>query len=268
MFPSSQLGQLRELAEGVSTGVIALAHNTAGAMGALHPRFAAFDTPYLYRDVEHLMAAMASDSPVMQELNAGLIEAAGVRVLYAYYFGTRNLTANRAVTTPEDLSGVRIRAIPFPIYMAAVEGMGAVPVPVDWAEVPTALATGVVDGQENPLNVVVSHNLQDVQSHLMLTTHITAAQVIIINEDAWQALGEEQQAQVRAAAEQVHERASAALLEAEEGDLQTLRDAGMTAIGPEDGQDVETFRTSVNALAQTRFAEQFGTLYEQIDAIR
>ena len=73
------------------------------------------------------MKVMDVNSPVMKKLNDGLIKAAGVRVLYAYYFGTRQLTSNKAMQAPADLSGQKIRAIPFPIYMAAVEGLGAIP---------------------------------------------------------------------------------------------------------------------------------------------
>jgi TRAP-type transport system periplasmic protein len=159
VFPSSQLGKLQELAEAVSLGTIAFSHNTAGGIGSLYEPFGALDTPYLYRDVDHLMKVMDINSPVMQELNQGLIEAANVRVIYAHYFGRRNLTANKAVYSPADLAGEKIRAVPFPIYQTAVEGMGAAPVPVDWSEVPTALATGIVAGQENPVNVILNVKL-------------------------------------------------------------------------------------------------------------
>ena len=182
VYPASQLGKLQELAEAVSTGTIALSHNTAAGIGSLHEPFAALDTPYLYRDLDHLMKTVDVDSPLMKKLNEGLIKSAGVRVLYAYYFGTRQLTANKAVTQPSELAGMKIRAIPFPIYMTTVQGLGAVPVPVDWSEVPTALATGVVNGQENPVNVVLSSKLYEAQSHMMLTGHIMNAQVIVINE--------------------------------------------------------------------------------------
>src|SRR5688500_17441577 len=93
VYPSSQLGKLQELAEAVSTGTIALSHNTAGGIGSLYEPFGALDTPYLYRDYDHLMKVMDVDSPVMKKLNEGLVKAAGVRVLYAYYFGTRQLTS-------------------------------------------------------------------------------------------------------------------------------------------------------------------------------
>ncbi|UYG04091.1 TRAP transporter substrate-binding protein [Halomonas sp. LR3S48] len=267
IFPNSQLGKLQELAEAVSTGSIAISHNTAGAIGSLYPPFAAFDTPYLYRDIDHLMAVMDVDSPVMQELNEGLVDASGVRLLYAFYFGTRHLTTNQEIKSPDDLEGVKIRSIPFPIYMATVEGMGAVPVPVDWAEVPTALATGVVEGQENPVNVVVTSKLNEVQSHMMLTGHISAAQVIVMNDDTWQSLSPEHRDAITEAAAEVRERATAAMLEAEAEDFATLREAGMHIVGPEDGLELEAFRTRVSDRIAEEFTAQYGELYEQIAAV-
>ena len=169
--------------------------------------------------------------------------------------------------SPADLSGVKIRAVPFPIYTAAVEGMGAVAVPVDWSEVPTALATGVVQGQENPVNVVLSVKLYEVQSHLMLTGHMANAEVVVMNEDVWQGLDEAGKEAVRSAALQTRDRATGAILDNEEAETQQLRDLGMTVIGPEDGLDIEAFRASVSELVEERFAGEYGDLYEKIAAV-
>ena len=267
VFPSSQLGKLQELAEAVSLGTIAFSHNTAGGIGSLYEPFGALDTPYLYRDVDHLMKVMDVNSPVMRELNQGLIEAANVRVIYAHYFGRRNLTANKAVHSPADLAGVKIRSVPFPIYQTAIEGMGAVPVPVDWSEVPTALATGVVAGQENPVNVILNTKLYEVQSHLMLTGHMSNAEVVVMNEDAWQALSDAQRQAVEAASLEIRERATKAIQDNEAKETEELRKLGMTVIGPEDGLDIEAFRSSVSELVDQRFGEKYGSLYEKIRAI-
>ena len=267
VFPNSQLGKLQELAEAVSLGTIAFSHNTAGALGSLYQPFAALDTPYLYRDVDHLMKVTDVDSPVMQELNEGLIAAANVRVIYAHYFGRRNLTCNKAVMSPEDLAGTKIRAVPFPIYTTAVEGMGAVAVPVDWSEVPTALATGVVQGQENPVNVVLNVKLYEVQSHLMLTGHMSNAEVVVMNEDTWQGMSATEQDAVREAAEMTRQKATKAILDNEESETQQLRDLGMTVIGEEEGLDLAAFRASVSSLVDERFGQQYGALYEKIAAV-
>ena len=268
VYPASQLGKLQELAEAVSLGTIAFSDNTAGALGSLYEPFAALDTPYLYRDVDHLMAVTDVNSAVMQELNKGLIAAANVRVIYAHYFGRRNLTCNKAIKTPADLAGVKIRSVPFPIYTSAVEGMGAVAVPVDWSEVPTALATGVVQGQENPVNVVLKVKLYEVQSHLMLTGHMSNAEVVVMNEDVWQGLTAKQKAAVETAATQTREKATKAILDNEATETQKLRDLGMTVIGPEEGLDEAAFRASVNKLVQERFGAKYGDLYAKIAAVQ
>jgi len=268
VYPSSQLGKLQELAEAVSTGTIALSHNTAGGIGSLHEPFSALDTPYLYRDYDHLMKVMDVESPVMKKLNEGLIKAAGVRVLYAYYFGTRQLTSNKPMLQPSDLAGQKIRAIPFPIYMTAVQGLGAVPIPVDWSEVPQALATGQVQGQENPVNVVLSSKLYETQSHLMLTGHIMNAQLIVINDKVWQKLTQTQRDAISAAAQDVRKRASEMVKNQEAEETEKLKNLKMTVIGPGNGLKLDLYKASVDKVVQEKFGTKFGDLYKEIAAIK
>jgi len=269
VFPSSQLGTITEMAEMVSQGSVALHHNTYGGLSTLLPELGLFDTPYLYRDVDHLLKATNPEtSPALKELNEKLIEQRNVRVLYSFYFGTRNLTANNAVYSPADLKGRKIRAIPSDIYMAAVEGMGAIAVPVDWAEVPVALSTGVADGQENPVSVLVANNLNDVQKYLMLTGHIMGSEPVVMNENVWQNLSEEHKAAFRKVAAETREWASNYVVNGEDKDTQTLADRGMTVIGPEQGLDVDAFRASVKKVVDARFGETWGAYYDMIRAIQ
>jgi len=268
IYPASQLGNLQEMAEMVSTGAIAIHHNTMAAIGSLCEPFAAFDTPYLYKSVDHLLKATDPySSPIMQELNQELIKTRDVRVLYTFYFGTRHLTCNKPIYKPEDLKGVKIRSIPFPIYTAAVEGLGATAVPIDWAEVPTALATGIVSGQENPVEIILSAKLYEVQKYLMLTGHIMGAEVVVFNEETWQKLPSSIQEKIMEAAREVSAAATKMMLEAEAQAIQTLKEKGMTVIGPEAGLDVEAFRKSVTKVIQERFGEKFGKIYEVIGKI-
>jgi tripartite ATP-independent transporter DctP family solute receptor len=267
VYPSSQLGKLQELAEAVSTGSIALSHNTAGGIGSLHEPFGALDTPYLYKNFDHLMKVMDTNGPVMKALNEGLIKAAGVRVLYAYYFGTRHLTCNKAIMQPSDLAGMKIRAIPFPIYNTAVQGLGAVPIPVDWSEVPTALATGTVNGQENPANVILSSKLYETQSHMMLTGHIMNAQLIVMNERVWQKLTAPQREAISAAAAKVSKEASEMVRKTEAEEIEKLKGLKMTVIGEAEGLKLDLFRASVGKLVQERFGAKHADLYKQIAAL-
>lgn len=266
--PSADLGKLQELTEAASTGVIALSQSTAGSLGPLYEPFAALDTPYLYRDYDHLMKVTDVDSPVMKKLNEGLIRVAGLRVLYAYYFGTRQLTANKAMLQPSDLAGQKIRAVPFPIYLATIQGLGGIPIQADLSELPKALAAGKVTGQENPVNVVLTSKLYETQSHLMLTGHIMNAQLVVINERIWQQLTPAQREVLRAAAQDVRNRASEMVRNKEAEETGKLKALGMNIIGPENGLDLDAYKTSVNKVVQTKFGAKFKELYEEIAEIK
>jgi TRAP-type transport system periplasmic protein len=268
VYPASQLGTTAEMVEQVEAGVVAFHHNTMAGIGSLYEPLSALDTPYLYRDVAHLSKATSVDSTVIQKLNEELVKARGLRILYTFYFGTRHLTANKAIRTPADLSGVKIRAIPFPIYMAAVEGMGATATPVDWAEVPNALKSGLVSGQENPFDTIYTAKLYEIQSYLMLTGHIMGAECIVVNDKVWQGLTPAIQAQITEAAREVSQKATQMTLDGEASTLTKLKEAGMTVIGPEEGLELNAFRTQTDKLVTERFGTKFGALYQEIRAIQ
>lgn len=268
VYPASQLGNLQEVAEGVSTGSIALCHNTMAAIGSLYEDFGALDTPYLYRDVNHLMKVTNPNSAIMKRLNDGLVKTRNARVLYTFYFGTRELTAKKAIYSPDDLKGVKIRAIPFPIYTAAVEGMGAIAVPLDWSETPTALATGTVGGQENPIDTIYSSKLYDVQTHLMLTGHIMGAEIIILNEKTWDSFSPAIQAAVQKAANEASQKGTEMTIQKEAEELAQLKAKGMTVIGPENGLKLDAFKKKVSDEIDKRFGDKYGKLYQEIRAVK
>jgi TRAP-type transport system periplasmic protein len=267
VFPASQLGGLQEQAEAASSGSVQIHHNTMAGIGSLYEPFGALDTPYMYKDVQQLMKVADPNSPVMKKLNEGLLAARGVRVFYTFYFGTRQLTADRKILTPKDLQGVKIRSIPFPIYTAAVTGMGAVATPLDWSEVPTALATGAINGQENPLDMIYSSKLFDIQSHLMLTGHILGAELVVFNDKAWQKFSPAIQGQIMEAAAEASKKGTEWTVERESYLLKELAAKGMKIIGPKEGLDVAAFRTRVQAEVSKQFDVKFGELYKAIRAI-
>lgn len=268
VYPASQLGGLQEQAEGVSSGSIHLHHNTMAGIGSLYEQFGVLDTPYLYKDVAHLMRVCDPKSPVMQKLNDGLVKARGVRVFYTFYFGTRQLTASREIKSPQDLSGLKIRAIPFPIYMATVKGLGAVPTPIDFAEVPTALATKTVAGQENPVDTIWAAKLYESQSHLMQTGHIMGAEIVVINEKAWKGLSPEVQKQVMEAADETSKKATQLTIDKEAEQTKLLQDKGMKVVGPKEGLDLAAFKKSVTEEIAKQFETKYGDLYKEIRAIQ
>lgn len=257
IYPSSQLGGVREMIEGAQLGIIDMGHYSFAALSTFVPEIAVFNFPYLYRDVDHALAATDPErSRVAGEINERLIARSNLRMVGSYFFGIRRLTtAGFPVYRPADLRGKRIRAIPLPVWIAMIEGMGAIPTPVDFAELPTALATGVVVGQENPVNTIYSSRIHETQSHLILTDHMIDINLVYINQSTFEALPP---AHRRALAD-AHREAAAEVRDTAErlqASLVTkLQELGLQVISPENGLDLAAFRTAVTSHVRKTFPE-------------
>jgi tripartite ATP-independent transporter DctP family solute receptor len=240
IFPASQLGTEQEILEGVQLGTIHMFEGSAGAAGRFLPALEAFAHPFLWRDLDHMLAAARGE--IGQELSQQLIDEHGMRILdMGWLFGQRHLTTARTpVSTPEDMKGLKIRVQPTTIYLEMIKAMGANPTPIDWKEVYLSLQTGVVDGQENPIGVIYSAKLYEVQDYLMLTGHITQNQVVITNELFFQSLSPEHQQVLQEAVIEAGDYQNALIEEGAAADLEKLKAEGMTVIEP----DIEAFRAA------------------------
>lgn len=268
VYPDSGVGSLRDQVSLVASGVSAINHSTAAAMGLLYKDFAVLDTPYLYDGVQHLLRVVAPESPVMKRLSAGLLKSSGLRVLYVFYFGTRELSCDRPVLSPADLAGLKVRSIPFPVYETAVEGLGAQAIPLDWAETPAALATRAVNGQENPVNTILSAGLYRTQGYLMLTDHILGAEIVVINDAAWRKLSPAARRGLARAAAEASAYATRLTSESEGADIEALRAEGMRVIGPAEGLDRKAFATRSKRLVRERYGAEWSEYYRLIDTLR
>ncbi len=264
IYPNSQLGSMIEQLEMVSAGTVQFHHDTWGNLGSLVDELQAFDTPYLAKSTEDYVKLNSVDSPIFKEANEKLINKAGIRLLGTQYGGARRLTCNFPVYSPADLKGVKIRAIPAPIYVTAVEGMGAIAVPVDWIDVPSALSTGVVEGQENPPVTIYAARLQDMQKFIMDTKHITAIGPMMVNEEAFQSVPIEYQQAILQAGRETADKFTAQGIEDEAGIIQQLVDEGMTFITAEDGLDVDAFKASVDKKVAQKFP-QYKEFYKKVN---
>ncbi len=148
-----------------------------------------------------------------------------------------------------------------------VKGFGAIPTPVEVAELPTALMTGVVVGQENPLTMIAANNLNEVQSHISMTGHMRAVLAVFINEEVWQGLTEEQRTAITKV---LDDEAKKSLQMAQEGEaklVEELKGRGMTILTEADGLDIAAFRESVGKQIAQDFPT-FTPLIEQIQAVK
>ncbi len=268
VFPSSQLGRMNEMWTGVKIGTIEIAGGTPlGTIADLLPELSLFDAPYMFRDLEHLRKV--SRGAIGQGLGKRLVERAGVRVLYYQYFGVRHLTTrNTPVRRPDDLRGLKIRAVPTPILMATVEGMGARPTPMDFAELYESLRSGVVDGQDNPVASIHSAKFHEVQRYLILTGHIHAVSATVVNERVYQSLSPVARAAIEQAAIDAADHGDELALRLESELLALLKKGGMTVIGAEQGLDLAAFRMLVREHVYPQFeAKWTKSLMEQVQAL-
>ncbi|MBL8670786.1 MAG: TRAP transporter substrate-binding protein, partial [Alphaproteobacteria bacterium] len=173
VFPNSQLGNISEMIDGVRIGSIAMGHHDFASLDRIVADVSVFNAPFIYRDPGHAMRATAErTSPVMQEINKQLVEKGSMRIVGNFYRGARQLSAKFAVKSPADLKGQKIRGVPLKLWNTMISGMGAIPTPVEIAEIIPALQTGLVVGQENPLNNIIARKMYEVQSHVMMTSHM------------------------------------------------------------------------------------------------
>lgn len=268
VYPNAQLGEVNELINGVSAGTIEMGHHVFASLAQIYPDAAVFSLPYLYRDIKHAIAAANPDtSPVMQKINEELIKRGNLRVIGAYTRGYRHLSAKFPVYKPSDLQGRKIRGIPLQMWTSLIKGMGAIPVPVAIAEVPTALMTGLIEGQENPLAQMWAAKLYEVQSHIMLTGHMADLLCVFINNSVWEKIPESDRALLKQAMAEASAYSLDFALKAEQEYIEKFREKGVTIISEKDGLDVAAFREAVSKQVREDFPN-WADYIEEIQKIR
>jgi tripartite ATP-independent transporter DctP family solute receptor len=253
VFPNSQLGTGPDMIEAVSSGAIQMTTDGAGAIGSFLPALSVIEAPYLWRDAAH-MAKMPT-APQFSGFNDGLIQRRKMRILGVSYYGKRHLTTgSKAVRTPGDMAGFKLRVPPVDTFRAMAEAWGARATPIAYAELYLALSQGAVDGQENPLPTIQSGKFFEVQKFLVLTEHIITPRMPLINEPFWRGLQQADRDTISAAMASAIKWQDSELLAQEATAVADLRSKGMTVIEP----DVAAFRKAVLDTVPQKFEEKWG----------
>ena len=253
IFPASQLGTGKDMIESVSAGALQLTTDGAGALGAFLPALSVIEAPYLWRDAAHM--AKAAGTPLFGKLNDELVSKRGMRMLNITYYGKRHLTTgNKAVRTPADMAGFKLRVPPVDTFRAMAEAWGARATPIAFGELYLALSQGAVDGQENPLPTIQSGKFFEVQKFLVLTEHIITPRMVIVNEAFWKGLRPADRDVLQAALAAGAAWQDKELLSQEATLVGTFKAAGMTVIEP----DVALWRKPVLDKVPALFADKWG----------
>lgn len=190
LLPASQLGSGREIVQQISNGTIDMGFSGSAMLGNWYKPIGVFEAPFIARDWNHWKAMF--NSPLGLSVQAEVEKKTNImRMGQPWYGGQRHFTTrNKAITTPEDLKGMKIRVPEVPMFLDMIRSVGAQPTPMPLAEVYLALQTGTIDGQENPLPTINGAKLQEVQKHISLTGHVISGLWPIANTKSWAQLSE------------------------------------------------------------------------------
>ncbi len=251
IFPNGTLGDERVLLERMKLGIVDAGVITNGPFVNFVPRFGVIDLPFLFRDPAHAYKVL--DGPIGEQLFADL-ESQGWKGLAWAERGFRNLTnSKKAVNSPEDVKGMKIRVMQNVVYTDSFKAMGTNAVPMAWAEALTALQQHTIDGQENPVNVIVSFKLYESQKYMAMTRHAYAPAPIVMSLKTWNKLTKDQQAAVKKAAREAAQFERDFNNANEAKWLQELKDKGMVITTP----DLAPFLKSVQPVYD-QYVPQYG----------
>ena len=203
------------------------------------PAWSLLTSAYLFRDYDHLKKTFKSD--VGQDFIKMARDQLGIEVIRPVYFGARqvNLKPDKKIKTPADLAGIKLRMPPGEFWQFLGESIGANPTPVAFAELYTALQTGTVDGQDNPLVSGQLMKFDEVTTQFVLTSHVIGYDVLSVSKKVWDELKPEQQAKFQAEADKTID-ANAAKYDAQEKEaIEFFKKEGKKVYTP----DQNAFRT-------------------------
>ena len=259
-FYNGSLGGERESIEAVQLGTQELAFSSTGPVPNFVPDAKILDVPFLFRDKAHARAVL--DGPIGQELLTKF-DAKGFKALAWAENGFRHMTnSKRDVKAPDDLKGLKMRTMENPVHIAAYKGLGIITTPMAFPEVFTALQQGTVDGQENPLPVIMSAKFSQVQKHLSLTGHVYSPCIFVMNKGSFDKLSAADKTAFLDAAK-VAAKANRDRVDQDDANgVKELRAQGMTVIEDLDKAKFVAQLAPVNA----EFEKQFGKA--NLDKIR
>src|SRR6185295_9851635 len=186
VFPASALGNEQQINQALPLGTIDMIYTGAAFAGASYKPIAISNAPYMFRDYDHWAKYAKSD--LFKELAQGYGEVTKNKIVALTYYGARHTTANKALMTPADMKGLKLRVPQAPLYLMYTKAVGANATPIAFAEVYLALQNKTVDGQENPLPTIQAKKFYEVQTHINLTEHMLDNLVVVIGGPLWNKL--------------------------------------------------------------------------------
>jgi tripartite ATP-independent transporter DctP family solute receptor len=230
------------------------------------PAWSVMASAYLFRDVDHMNKVFAG--PIGEDFKKMARDQLNVQILGPLYFGTRhvNLKPRTRIATPADMRGIKLRMPPGETWQFLGEALGANPTPVAFAELYTALQSGTVDGQDNPLPTSRAMRFYEVTTQFVLTSHLVAYDLLSISSRVWDGLSAAQRSAVQAAADKAIAESTRRHLAQEQEMVDFFKAQGLEVYAP----NVDAFRAEAQRryLASTQSQGWPPGILERISAVR
>ncbi len=262
LYPDAQLGDQKDSLEQVQNGAIAMAKSNAAELEAFHKSYGAFNYPYIFNNRDHYYQVLTGD--LGQKILNSSKEKGFIGIAY-YDGGARSFYAKKAIHTPADLKGMKVRVQPSPTAVEMVKLLGANPTPLSYGELYTALQQGVVDAAENNPTALTLSRHGEVAKFYSMDEHTMIPDILVISTKVWDKLSDANKQALMQAAEESTLKMKELWAESELAEIAKAKEMGVELVEV----DKKPFQEAVKPIFDKLKADDPETfaLVEQIRAL-
>ena len=273
LFDDNVLGDDKTVVEMTQVGDCDIAVSSTSSLTPLYPDYYIFDMPYMFLSKNEVYK-VGFNGKACKKIVDG-VESLGLKGLGMWENGFRNLTTKKTpAMEPKDVKGLKIRTMENDVHLAAWKAMGANPTPMAFTELYTAMQQGTVDGEENPIGIIMGNRFYEVQKNVIYTEHVYTPYCVIMNADKWKSLSNAQQAALTKAMKEATDYQYKTSQSIEDSSDKMLEKAGVkvTHLTPAQKQAFQKAVESANCLAmikkKMKHPEYAQQMLEELQAAR
>jgi len=261
IFHGGQLGNERDLIEGVKMGTVDMCLTGASTLGVWDADFFILGMAFIWKDADHMLKVVRG--PIGQRMVDKLLKETGIMIVdMGWNEGSRQLDTNKPIRTPDDIVGLKLRVPEVPIYLSNMRAMGASAIAMNPGETFTSIQTGVIDGQDNSLDSIYANKMYEVTKYANITSHVTQNQAICMNPKRFNEMPEDLQKILVEATNEAGNWMNEEKVTALSRFKKLLADEGMTIV---DDVDREAFRKKCEGPVLEEWKDKWTPgLYEEI----
>ena len=255
LYPSSQLGNARQMIESTQFGGIEGTVMPAAFLGGFNPVISVLDIPYIF-PTDRAVSQQLREGPFGKALLASFASR-GVHALTIWPNGRKSLTSNKALTGVDAFKGQKFRVMDSKILIDQFAAVGATAIAINFSELYTSLQTGLIDGQENPIDTITTMKFHEVQKHMVVTEHGAMEDIVLFGTAWWNKLTAEQRAVITAAFDEIRPKVEDMKEAVQTTSIETVRAAKLN-VRVADETERKALRDAMAPKARATYLERAG----------